>query len=186
MMYVAHRKISPLFVWEPGVSVLFAGCLHASQRFSFLWPVLDSANNLVSLNKMQGAKDNIWTVPDGNQAFELQRQTYNKLKSGCIFEPKCHRSKFDTFCKKLLNKLVLLQKVSASRYFTRGVAGDLECLASNPQKNIIRIMQLPEQLQNIVAMRTLIDQINKINCDRTICLFSSCLAWLCCALPFQF
>jgi hypothetical protein len=168
MMYVAHRKISPLFVWEPGVSVLFAGCLHASQRFSFLWPVLDSANNLVSLNKMQGAKDNIWTVPDGNQAFELQRQTYNKLKSGCIFEPKCHRSKFDTFCKKLLNKLVLLQKVSA------------------PQKNIIRIMQLPEQSQNIVAMRTLIDQINKINCDRTICLFSSCLAWLCCALPFQF
>ena len=81
MMYVAHRKKFPLFVWEPGFSVLFAGCLHASQRFSYLRPVLDSANNLVSLNKMQEAKDkdNVRTVPDGNQAFELQRQTYNKL-----------------------------------------------------------------------------------------------------------
>lgn len=28
---------------------------------------------------MQEAKDNVRTVPDGNQAFELQRQTYNKL-----------------------------------------------------------------------------------------------------------
>jgi hypothetical protein len=45
------------FCLGAGFSVLFAGCLHASQRFSFLRPVLNSANNLVSLNKMQEAED---------------------------------------------------------------------------------------------------------------------------------
>jgi hypothetical protein len=64
MMYVAPLKFWSLFVREPRVLVLFAGCLHASQRFSFFRPVLDAADNLVSYNKMREENVTVGTVPN--------------------------------------------------------------------------------------------------------------------------